>query len=138
MRQYLRNDSSFSGVIFLLSLSNIVQVRVNYSAAPNNTSAFSTGLILAETSSAVSAENRLRLFYSAADLLSAGFTATDPAYLAAANYFSASPAPERLYVGLVGSSETPATVFRQILDTNDDLRQRTNVLKDAAGRYATK
>ena len=34
----------------MLSLSSIVQVLVNDSAALNNTSAFSTGLILAERS----------------------------------------------------------------------------------------
>ena len=104
----------------MLSFSNIVQIRVNVSAAGSSGSAFSTGLILAPSASAVTEATRLRLFSSAADLLSAGFSSADPAYLAAAAYFAASPAPYRLYVGLYESSETPETVFRQILEQTND------------------
>ena len=60
----------------MLSLSTIVRVRVNVSSAPAFGSAFSTGLILVPSESAVTDETRLRLFASAADLLAAGFTSS--------------------------------------------------------------
>ena len=100
----------------MLSLSSIVQVVVNASSPVSSGSSFSTGLILAPSASAVTDAARLRTFTSAADMLSAGFTAADPAYQAALAYFAASPAPDRVLVGLYASSETPATVFRTILN----------------------
>ncbi len=105
----------------MLSLSPIVQVRVNVAAAASSGSAFSTGLILAPTAAAsVSDADRLRLFASTADMLSDGFAATDVAYLAAEAYFAASPAPDRVFIGLYASSETPATVFQNILSRTAD------------------
>ena len=106
----------------MLSLSPIVQVRVNAVSAASSGSAFSTGLILTPgpEGAAVTEETRLRLFASAADLLSAGFTSADPAYLAAAAYFAASPAPDRVFVGLYAASESPAEVFREILGRTAD------------------
>ena len=84
----------------MLSLSSIVEVRVNAAAAAAASSAFSAGLILAPSESAVTEETRLRLFASAEDMLTAGFSADDPAYLAAQAYFAADPAPDRVWVGL--------------------------------------
>ena len=104
----------------MLSLSNIVQVQVNVASPASSGSAFSTGLIIAASSSTPTAETRLRLFSSAADMLSAGFTQSDPAYLAAAAYFAASPAPDRVYVGLTGSTETAASAFQQFLGMTSD------------------
>ncbi len=103
----------------MLSLSSIVQVRVNVVSPAAGNSAFSTGLILAPADS-VTGETRLRLYASADDMLADGFEATDPAYLAAKAYFTASPAPDRVYVGLYTSEETPASVFREILSTSAD------------------
>ena len=100
----------------MLSLSSIVQVVVNASSPVSSGSSFSTGLILAPSASAVTEETRLRTFASAADMLAAGFAASDPAYLAALAYFAASPAPDRVLVGLYAASETPAAVFRTILN----------------------
>ena len=104
----------------MLSLSSIVQVRVNVSSAPVSGSAFSAGLILAPTASEITGETRLRLFASAADLLAAGFAASDPAYLAAAAYFAASPAPDRVWIGLYSSNEDPADIFSQIRNQTSD------------------
>ena len=103
----------------MLSLSSIVQVRVRAAAAPVSGTAFSTGMILVPASS-VTEESRLRLYASAADMLSDGFTPSDPAYLAAQAYFAASPAPDKVYVGLYTSSESPVTVFRTILNQTSD------------------
>jgi len=103
----------------MLSLSSIVQVRVRAAAAPASGTSFSTGLILAQASS-VSEATRLRLYASAADMLADGFTASDPAYLAAQAYFAASPAPDRVYVGLYTSSETPASIFQTIQNQTSD------------------
>ena len=103
----------------MLSLSSIVLVTVNTASPIAAGSAFSTGLILAPAS-AVSEETRLRLYASAADMRADGFSASDPAYLAASAYFAATPAPDRLYVGLYASNENPADIFRQILGRTAD------------------
>ena len=73
----------------MLSLSPIVQVNVNISTPVIAGTAFSTGLILAPTSATLTEDQQLQLFTSAADMRTAGFQATDPAYLAAVAYFAA-------------------------------------------------
>ena len=105
----------------MLSLSPIVQVQVNVSIAAASGSAFSTGLILAPApSGSAPGPDRPRLYASAADMLSDGFASTDIAYLAASAYFAASPAPDRVFVGLYAPSETPAAVLREILSRTAD------------------
>ena len=151
----------------MLSLSSVVEVRVNAIMASVSGSTFSTGLILAPAgesffsgesassqnptstddpsssgttpsdepdpssgsapsggsaspSASISPEDRLRLFASAEDMLTAGFAATDPAYLAALAYFAASPAPDRVYVGLYAPSESIVSVLRDILSSTSD------------------
>ena len=60
----------------MLSLSAIVQVQVNAASAVSPVSAFSTGLILAPSSSqSIPQSSRLRLYANAADMLTDGFTA---------------------------------------------------------------
>ena len=147
----------------MLSLSSVVEVRVNAAVASVSGSTFSTGLILAPAgesvcsgesassqnptstddpsssgttpsddpdpsggsasvspSASISPEDRLRLFASAEDMLAAGFAATDPAYLAALAYFAASPAPDRVYVGLYAPSESIVSVLLDILSSTSD------------------
>ena len=105
----------------MLSLSSIVQVRVNVASASASSTAFSTGVLLVKsTESAVPDAEKLRLFTSAADMLSAGFTASDPAYLAAKAYFSASPAPDRLYVALYPSGDSVSDAFSWLMDQTRD------------------
>ncbi len=106
--------------MIMLSLTPIVQVRINTAQPAVSGTAFSTGLLLAASSAAVTDATRLRLFASAEDMLTAGFSASDPAYLAARAYFAADPAPDRLYVGLYASNEYPADIFRRILSATDD------------------
>ena len=98
----------------MLSLSSIVQVRVNVSNASADLSAFSTGLILAPVSF-VPEDGRCQIFASLEDMLAAGFQASDPAALAAAAYFDADPKPSQVYIGLYSSSESPITVLKEIL-----------------------
>lgn len=104
----------------MLSLSSIVEVRVNTTRPADAGSAFSTGLILSPWAGTVTEDNRLRLFASAADLLNAGFTVTDLAYLAAKAYFAASPAPDRVYVALYESEESPADALADVLSRTAD------------------
>jgi len=105
----------------MLSLSTIVQVQVNVAEPASSASAFSTGLILASTSEeSIPDANRLRLYNSAPDMLSDGFAATDSAYLAAVAYFAASPAPDRVYVGLYTASESPYSALQDILSRSAD------------------
>ena len=104
----------------MLSLSSIVRVRVNPAGVAVSSDAFSTGLLLAPASGTVPDGSRLRAYAAAADLLADGFAASDPAYLAARAYFAADPAPDRVYVGLYGSGETPAAVLQEILESTDD------------------
>ena len=104
----------------MLSLNSVVEVRVSASSSPASGSAFSTGLILAPGGASVSGGERLRLFASAGDLLTNGFTPDSPAYLAAKAYFSASPAPDRLYVSLYPEDESLPDALDAVLDLAAD------------------
>ena len=68
------------------------------------------------SSAAVTEEQRLRIFTSAADLLTAGFADTDEAYTAAVKYFAATPAPAQLLVSLYSSGETPDQALDAVLE----------------------
>ncbi len=90
----------------MLSMNSIVTVRVSASAVPPASRSFAAGLILAPVSDApVTPAQRLRVYRSSADLLSDGFAASDPAFLGAKAYFSADPAPDRVYVSLYPAGE---------------------------------
>ena len=108
----------------MLSLTSIVDVRVNAARAAVAGTAYSTGLILAPgASTSVTDEQRLRVYVSAADMLadpSGDFTASSPAYLAAKSYFDASPAPDRVYVSLYPSNRNPADGLDAVLDRAND------------------
>ncbi len=108
----------------MLSLTSIVDVRVNTARTSAAGTGFSTGLILAPASgTSVTDEQRLRLFASAEDMLadpSGDFTANSPAYLAAKSYFAASPAPDRVYVSLYPSNRNPADGLDAVLDRVND------------------
>ena len=104
----------------MLSLNPIVEVRVNAARPSAAGTGFSTGLILAPGGASVADADRLRLFASAEDLLTGGFTPASPAYLAAKPYFSASPAPDRLYVSLYPEDESLPDALDVVLDRADD------------------
>ena len=108
----------------MLTLNSIVDVRVNVAPVSTSGTGFSTGLILAPASgSSVTETQRLRLFASAADLLadpSGDFTAASPAYLAAKSYFTADPAPDRVYVSLYPPFESLPDALDAVLNLSAD------------------
>ena len=108
----------------MLSLTSIVDVRVNAARSADTGTGFATGLILAPGSgTSVTEEQRLRTYVSAADMLadvSGDFTASSPAYLAAKSYFEANPAPDRVYVSLYPSNRNPADGLDAVLDRAND------------------
>ena len=108
----------------MLSLTSIVDVRVNAARSADTGTGFSTGLILAPGSgTSVTDEQRLRTYVSAGDMLadvSGDFTASSPAYLAAKSYFEANPAPDRVYVSLYPSNRNPADGLDAVLDRAND------------------
>ena len=104
----------------MLSLSPIVQVNVNISTPVIAGTAFSTGLILAPTSATLTEDQQLQLFTSAADMRTAGFQATDPAYLAAVAYFAASPAPDRVYVAQYANNSSAEAAYQNVMNRTDD------------------
>lgn len=108
----------------MLTLNNIVDVRINTIRPSASGTAFSTGLILSPASGdTVTDAQRLRLFSSAADMLtdpSGDFTASSPAYLAAKAYFEADPAPDRVYVSLCPSGESLPDALDTVLNLTAD------------------
>ena len=108
----------------MLTLNTIVDVRVNAAPPSNPGTRFSTGLILAPAGGeTVTEAQRLRLFASAADMLSdpsGDFTASSPAYLAAKSFFDASPAPDRVYVSLYPDRESLTEALDAVLDRSGD------------------
>ena len=105
----------------MLSLTPIVEVRVNADTLSAAGTAFSTGLILAPADAAsVSDIQRLRLYASAADMLQDGFTADSPAYLATLAYFAADPAPDRVYVSLYPAAESLPDALDAVLARSAD------------------
>lgn len=89
------------------NLDSIVDITVSVSplAAPRTT--FNIALILG-TTAIIPAAERVRLYEDPDDMLSDGFTTTDPEYVAALIYFSQSPAPRKLYVGRQDLTASPA------------------------------
>lgn len=101
----------------MLSNDPIVRVQVTASSGAGSPASFDTGLILAPASgSSVTEAQRLQTFASAADMLSAGFTAQDEAYIAAVKYFAATPAPARLLVSQYPSGEAPSAALDAVLE----------------------
>lgn len=100
-----------------LDLRPIVKVDINLSAKAAARKGFNAALILGD-SAVIDTTTRLKMYTSADALLDDGFTNVSDEYVAAQLYFSQSPQPEKLYVGVVdtGNSEdmvTAATACRQ-------------------------
>ena len=100
-----------------LDLRPIVKVDINLSAKAAARKGFNAALILGD-SAVIDTTTRLKMYTSADALLDDGFSNVSDEYVAAQLYFSQSPQPEKLYVGVVdtGNSEdmvTAATACRQ-------------------------
>jgi hypothetical protein len=82
-----------------LNLSDIVNVAVYVSPVYPARSTFNHGLIIG-TSSVIPVATRLREYSTTAAMLTDGFSIANSEYLAAQLYFSQSPAPLQLWVGV--------------------------------------
>lgn len=80
------------------SLSSIVNVTVQVSPISAVNSAFNLGLIVGD-STVISVADRVKLYSGTDDMISGGWTGTEPEYLAAQIYFSQSPRPDKVAVG---------------------------------------
>jgi hypothetical protein len=81
-----------------LDISRIVDVSVEVSGTAATRRAFNQGLIIGYTA-VIPASERLRQYTSIDDMLTDGFISTDPEYLAATLYFSASSDPNYVWIG---------------------------------------
>lgn len=93
------------------SLSSIVDVSVEVSSVATITSDFDLGLIIGTTKMA-SAPGTMKIYDAetyATQIVTDGYATTDPEYKAAAAYFSQSPAPSRVAIGVAVADETVTT-----------------------------
>ncbi len=79
-------------------LSDIVQVTVQVSPTATARSGFNLGLIIG-TSTVISAADRIKIYTGTDDMLTAGFTSSEPEYIAAQLYFSQYPKPTQVAIG---------------------------------------
>ncbi len=87
------------------SLSNIVNVSVQVSPVGAQAATFNLGLIVGP-SAIINNVTRTALYSSTADMLSSGWTGTEPEYVAAEIYFAQSPAPNNVLIGRQGTAST--------------------------------
>ena len=81
-----------------LSLTDDVNVIINLSPIATPRNAFDLGLIVGPTD-VITTEDRVQEYTNVDDMLTDGFTATDPEYLAALLYFAQSPQPTKVLIG---------------------------------------
>lgn len=103
----------------MLTLDNIVNVSVSLSGIPAARSGFDTGLILGE-STIIPASERVRTYTDVAGMFEDGFSAESPEYLAATLYFSQSPKPAKLIVGVKGDEEAYLAALTACREANSE------------------
>ena len=96
-------------------VSDYVLVQVTTQGAAVQAPGFGVGLVL---QTHLRWTDRERSYTAASQLLDDGFAATDPAYLAAQVYFSQSPAPSKLRVGL-RHADTATVIVATAVDTTN-------------------
>ena len=96
---------------YKLDLSPIVDVVINLSAKAAARKGFNLGLIIGK-SEVIPANERVRIYTSAAQMLTDGFVETSAEYKAAQLYFAATTSPRKLAVGvkLVADENLTATL----------------------------
>jgi hypothetical protein len=102
-----------------LSINQVVDINIYLSPVAAARNAFNLGCIIG-TSDAITPAARVASFTSAKAMLEAGFAAEDPEYKAALLYFSQSPAPDKLIVGVKGESETWVQAFQAVRAANTE------------------
>src|SRR5689334_981220 len=98
-------------------------VTVNYSLTGTTTvrRGFNLGLIIG-TSTVVTANQRVALYNSLADMVTAGFSTSSPEYLAAQQYFAAPSNPSQVAIGRqdLSASETCLAALQACRAANTD------------------
>ena len=102
-----------------LNLKAIVKVDVNLALKAAVRKSFNLGLIIG-TSAIISVAQRVKIYASAADLLSDGFLSTSDEYKAAVLYFSQHPEPDKLAVGIKASGESWVEAFTACRAANSE------------------
>lgn len=87
----------------VLSLDPVINIRVNLATRAVVRNHFGTALLLGEHDVFT---DRIKTFYSAAEVLDAGFIESDPIYLAAKTYFAQHTAPGKLIIGTKDPDES--------------------------------
>lgn len=90
----------------MLTIDDVVKIVLTIGSVTGGASAFETGLILG-SSTVIATTVRIKEYTSAAAVLADGFADSTAEYKAARAYFSNNPAPERVYIGVIGDGETP-------------------------------
>ena len=80
----------------MANLDRIVNVQIALNTTGISREGFSTGLIIGEHAHTL---GRVQIYTSLEELISDGFTSTDPLYLAANDYFAQTPKPKELKIG---------------------------------------
>lgn len=93
---------------YKLDLSPIVDVVINLSAKAVARKGFNLGLIIGK-SEVIPANERVRVYTSAAQMLTDGFVKTSAEYKAAQLYFAATTSPRKLAVGVKLTEDTNLT-----------------------------
>lgn len=89
-------------------LSNIVQLTVEVSPTPATPNTFNIGLIVGP-STVIPVTTRTVEYANTAAMLTGGWQATDPEYLAAEVYFEQTPTPTKVVIGRQGNVTTELT-----------------------------
>ena len=89
----------------MLNIDEIVKISLYLNAPAVSAQTYYAGLILGK-SGVISAGDRVKQYTSLVKLAE-DFQDTTPEYKAARAYFAQDPAPESVYVGVLGAEETP-------------------------------
>lgn len=88
-----------------LPLNDVVNVKVSVGPVNKVRSNFDLGLIIGK-STYITTDTRIKTYNGLNEMKLEGFSESDPEYLAANLYFSQSPAPKRVCIGVIGEGET--------------------------------
>lgn len=106
-----------------VSFNTIVDVTVEVSNPTTISSDFNLGCIIGN-STVLTEDNRVKLYYKntfMTEMVADGFTTDSVEYLAAVAYFSQSPTPETLAVGVKLQSETDAEAITATRAINEEI-----------------
>lgn len=101
----------------MLSLTPIINIIVNLPSSTTKTEDFSLGMILSKNT-VISTTDRVKSYDSVDAVLAAGFTANSAEVQAATLYFSASPQPSHILIGVQGDTETATQALTACRNAN--------------------